>query len=106
MAKSLNPNRTDVLEELGSVHGVVTVTNVASEVKVGASRLSNRQAFIIYNDGNATIFYGPTASVATSGANKGFPLYKDQFIFYPVGNAPWYFICASSNANIIVSEVP
>jgi hypothetical protein len=85
---------------------VVTVTSVASEIKVGASRLPNRQAFILYNDGNATIFYAPIPGVTTSGATKGFPLYKDQFIFYPVGNAPWYFICGSSNANIIVSEVP
>ena len=61
---------------------------------------------MVYNDGNATIFYGPNPSVAISGSNKGFPLYKDQFIFYPIGNAPWYFVCGSSNTAVIVSEVP
>ena len=81
MAKSLNPNRTDVLEESGAVHGVVTVNTTPSEIKVGASRLPNRQSILVYNDGNATIFYGPSASVATSGVNKGHPLYKDQFVF-------------------------
>jgi hypothetical protein len=106
MANSLNPNRTDVLEQLGAVHGVVTVNTSPSEIKVGASRLATRQSFLVYNDGNATIFYSTQSNVATSGANKGFPLYKDQFIFFPVGDVPWYFICGSSNTGVIVSEVP
>lgn len=106
MAKSLNPNRIDVLEDSGAVHGVVTVSTTPIEIKVGANRLANRQSILVYNDGNATIFYGPNASVAISGSNKGFPLYKDQFFFYPIGNAPWYFVCGSSNTSVIVSEVP
>jgi hypothetical protein len=61
---------------------------------------------MVYNDGNATIFYGPTSGVTISGATKGFPLYKDQFFILPVGNQPWYFICGSSNTAVIVSEVP
>jgi len=106
MAKSLNPNRTDVLEGSGAVHAVVTVGNSPTEIKAGASRVPDRQAIMIYNDGNQTIFYAPNPSVATSGSNKGYPLYKYQFIIFPVGNYPWYYICGSSNTSIIVSEIP
>jgi hypothetical protein len=61
---------------------------------------------MIYNDGNATIFYAPNASVSTSGATKGFPLYKDQFIIFPVGNFAWYYIAGSSNPDVILAEIP
>jgi hypothetical protein len=106
MGKSLNPNRTDVLEGPGAVQAVVTVGTSASEIKVGASRIPNRQALMVYNDGNATIFYSPSAGVTVSGATKGLPLYKDQFFILPVGDQPWYWICGSSNTSVIVAEVP
>ncbi len=106
MAKSLNPNRTDVLEAAGAVQEVVTVTTSASEIKVGASRVANRQALFVFNDGNQTIFYSPSASVTISGATKGFPLYKDQFVILPIGDQPWYFIASATNSSVIVAEVP
>jgi hypothetical protein len=106
MARSLNPNRTDVLESPGAVHGVVTVSTTASEIKVGVNRLANRQAVFIYNDGSQTIYYASISGVTAAGATKGLPLYKDQFVILPIGDQPWYFIAAVSNPNVIVSEVP
>jgi hypothetical protein len=85
---------------------VVTVTTSPTEIKVGATRIRNRQAIMVYNDSNITIFYGPSASVSTTGSNKGFPLYKDQFFFFPIGDTPWYYVAGSTNSNVIVSEVP
>jgi hypothetical protein len=106
MARSLNPNRTDVLEGAGAVHGVVTVSTSPIEIKVGVNRLGDRQAVMVYNDGAPVIYYAPNASVASSGANKGFPLKRDQFVILPIGNIAWYYIAASTNTAVIVSELP
>lgn len=55
------------------VQGVVAVGGTPVELKTGTNILSGRQLIVIYNDGIAPIYTGPSPSVSASGANKGMP---------------------------------
>jgi hypothetical protein len=103
MSIGLPPDRADVVET-AAVQGVVTVGTTPVELKVGGSRLEGRQILVIYNDGSRTIYTGPSASVSSTGANKGMPLYKDQERVIPIGDLPIYGVTASSTSPCLVQE--
>jgi len=67
------------------VQGVVAVGGTATELKAGGTRLSGRQFLVIFNDGIALIFTGPSPSVSPSGANKGIPRRFTQTRIIPIG---------------------
>ena len=84
------------------VSGPVSVTAVAVEAKVGASRLSGRETITITNKGNKTVYYGPLGVTSTTGD----VLYKDQFVSLPIGdNVAVYVVCGGGDtATVIVQE--
>lgn len=93
---------SDVVTE--GVQGVVAVGGTAVELKAGGSRLAGRQFLVIYNDGIAPIFTGPSASVSPSGANKGMPLFSNQERTIPIGDAPIYAVTFGATSNVLVQE--
>lgn len=86
------------------VQGVVAVGGTPVELKAGGSRLSGRQILVIYNDGIAPIYTGPSASVSTSGANKGMPLFSNQERIIPIGETPIYAVTNGATSHILVQE--
>lgn len=103
MPIGLPPDRADVVER-AAAQGVVSVSGTPVELKAGGSRLAGRQFLVIYNDSIAPIYTGPSASVSASGANKGFPLYRDQERVIPIGDLPIYGITSGGTSSVIVQE--
>jgi len=99
---SLNGNYDDVLG-IGLVSGGLTVGTSQVEVKVGASRLVNRQLILINNDSNKTVYYGP-AGVTVSGATRGVPLLSGQQVTISLGDVALYLITATGTVSVIVQE--
>lgn len=99
---SFDPEFSDVDND-GYVSGPVSVTSTAVEAKVGASRLTGREAITITNKGSKTVYYGPSGVTATTGD----VLYKDQFVSLPFGAGVGVFVvCASGDtATVIVQEL-
>jgi hypothetical protein len=78
-----------------------TITTSASEAKVGGSALSGRQALIIFNKGNSTVYYGPSGVTA----NTGIPIIRDQTLFLAVGDKVSVFlVTANGTATVIIQE--
>jgi len=86
----------------GYVSGAVSVTSVAIEAKVGASKLAGREWITITNKGPKTLYYGPAGVTTTSGDF----LYKDQFVSLNHGELIAVFlVCAGADtATAIVQE--
>lgn len=103
MSIGLPSDRSDVVET-GSAQGVVSVAGTPVELKAGANRLVGRQFLVIYNDGIAPIFTGPSASVSPSGANKGIPLFANQERTVPIGDLPFYAVTFGATSNVLVQE--
>lgn len=99
---SISADRSDVLETSFD-HAEVTVGTSAVEAKVGGSRMTARQLVGIYNNSNVTVYWGKS-SVTTSGSTKGFPIFKDQTIYIPVGDIAVYLIAGSSDNSVLVQE--
>jgi hypothetical protein len=95
----------DDVNSEGYVSGPVSVTAVAVEAKVGASRLYGREVITITNNGPKTVYYGPSG-VTASGAGVGDKLYKDQFVSLSIGDGIGVFvICgAGETATVTVQE--
>ena len=91
----------DVIRTNG-VSGAITVSTTAVLAKVGGSAHPNRKFLSIYNDSNNTIYWSFSASVTTSGANKGTPIFKEQLFMFNFG-IPVYLI-AGSSSSVIISE--
>jgi hypothetical protein len=85
----------DVLNDGVGVQGAITVTNTATEVKVGASPLENRKSVTVYNNGNQTIYWGYTNAVTTS---TGTPIEKKQTVEFAVGDGQSIWLIASSGS--------
>ena len=102
MGISYNPEFADVMQD-GYVSGVVTVGTSQVEAKVGASRLEGREMLVIYNDSNSTIYHGPSG-VTTSGANKGIPILKGEFVSIMSGDLGVFLITTGPGKNVIVQE--
>ncbi len=103
MGESYSPSgEFDDVNNNGYVSGAVAVTAVATEAKVGATRLSGREVITITNKGPKTLYYGPAGVTSTTGD----PLYKDQFVSLPYGdNIAVFVICAGGDtATAIVQE--
>jgi hypothetical protein len=97
-----NAARIDVND--GSYKSVVISVGTSQvEAKCDTTRDPNRQFLVIYNDSNATVYYGPTG-VTTSGATKGFPLFKQQWVSIPMGDVGVFLIAASSSNSVLVQE--
>jgi hypothetical protein len=98
---SLSGEFDDVNNE-GYVSGAVAVTSIAVEAKVGASRLSGREALTITNKGAKTIYYGPSGVTSATGD----PLFKDQFVSLPSGDNIGVFVVTNGadTATVIVQE--
>lgn len=75
----------------------------AIEAKVGATRLDYRQLLTIYNDGNNTIYVGP-ATVTNSGANRGFPLERNESLTVSASDTAVFIISASGGSFAIIQE--
>jgi hypothetical protein len=90
---------SDVMQD-GYVSGPVTVSTSAIEAKVGGSRLTNREALTITNQGPGSIWFGP-AGVTTSTGDE---LKKDQSVSLPIGDIGVFMIKNSGSATVIVQE--
>jgi len=91
----------DVISGSGT-EGAITVGTSAIEAKVGASALTNRKLLTIFNNSDATIYWGRTSSVTSS---SGTPIYEKQmFTFTVASNAPIYLIASASGKNVRVTE--
>jgi len=86
----------DVLNSGNGVQGSVTVGTSFAEAKVGASRLTGRKSLTVFNNSNATIYWGYTNAVTTS---TGTPIFKDQQVEFAVGDAQGIFLIAGSAGN-------
>lgn len=69
----------------GAIDAVLTVTNTASEGKVGASRKVNRKyiwfmPITVPTSPNAWILWGFT------GSTQSFKVFKDQLLCFPIGS--------------------
>lgn len=79
-----------------------TITTSASELKVGASRLSGRQNLIVFNKGSSTIYIGPSGVTSSTGI----PVEANQMFSYPFGqNIAVYAITSSGSSTVIIQEV-
>lgn len=100
MGVNENSNYSDTNESV-YLSGAVTVGVTETEAKVGASRDSARQFVRIYNDGTATLFFGPTGVTTTSGE----PLLKKQSVELAAADLGVFMIVASGTVNVIVQEI-
>ena len=91
----------DILNNNGP-QGALTVGTTAIEVKVGVARLEGRKSITLYNNSNATIYWGYTSGVTTS---TGTPIKKEQQVTWAVGDTQTIFVIAgSTNNNTRITE--
>jgi hypothetical protein len=79
------------------IQGVLSVTSSPIEIKVGASRLTNRKG--IWITANATMYWGADNTVTTT---TGQPIAKDQTIFLGVGDIAVYLVCSGTQSARII----
>lgn len=92
----------DDVDNSGYVSGHISVSTSATELKVGANKLTGRQNILVQNLGPQTIYFGPSGVSTTNGM----PLYKDQFMTLPIGdNVAIYAITGSSICTVVVQEI-
>ena len=83
---------------------VIAVGTTQVEAKVGGSIMVDREMVMAHNDSNSTVYFGPTG-VATTGVNKGIPLFRNQTMALMIKGLSLYFIADSADNNIIVQEI-
>jgi hypothetical protein len=79
-------------------------TTVSSTATLIATVSSDADGILVYNAGSVTVYLGG-GTVASSGANEGFPLAASSSVLVPsTGGSPnqLYAITASSTAAVIV----
>jgi len=94
--------RHDVIRA-APVVGAKTVTTTAAEIFAGSSRLANRYAMIVYNEGSQTVYWGGPGVTVTNG----FPLLPQDMVvfdFDPTVAVPIYMV-AASNVPVRVVEL-
>lgn len=99
MSIVVNPEFSDVLQD-GYVTGTVSVGTSETQAKVGSNPLSGRELLYIENRSSNTIYYGPSGVTTSNGAR----LFKDQFVFLPVGQGVLVFLIAGSSGNTVVVQ--
>lgn len=88
----------------GGLNGnlLLTTAGTAYELKVGASRKTNRKLVIFVPLGN-NIYYGFSSSVTTS---NGIPIFKNQSIMIPIGQVTEvWFVSSTSSVNVRIAEL-
>lgn len=87
------------------ITGAKTIGTGVQELYAGASRVSNRQFMMVYNEGNEPVYFGGNANITVG---TGFPLLPGnsvKFGFYPSVTTPIYFV-ASADQSVRVLEMP
>ena len=106
IASDQSPVLVHDYEDTIAVYSTISVTSSATEIKVGASPNSSRKKLRIFNNGSQTIFLGFDNSVTSTGSSQGEPLFKNQWIQYPIGpNLTVYGITSSGSSDVTVSEI-
>jgi hypothetical protein len=77
------------------VQGSITVGLTATEAKVGASTLANRQALTVQHLGNQRLYWGYTSGVTTS---TGTEIFKNQVVTFEI-ELPLRVYLISNNAS-------
>jgi hypothetical protein len=91
----------DIMDASG-VQGAITVGTSAVAARVGGSNLSNRKNLSIWNNGNATIYWGYTNAVTTV---TGTPLMRNQQLIGDWGpNTTIYLISGSAGQDVRITE--
>ena len=99
MSLSSDGQYDDVLGD-GYVAGVINVSTIQIEAKVGASRLAGREYVRIFNNSAGTIFFGPSGVTISTGE----PLFKNQWVSIPMGDIAVYCIAAAPLTDIRIQE--
>jgi hypothetical protein len=92
----------------GGVFGNISLTtaNTAYEVKVGASRLTNRKLITVVCI-DADVYWGYSSSVTTT---NGFPLFKNQIATWEIdptdSSTQVWVVCSQASKNLRVTEAP
>ena len=91
----------------GGTYGALTMTTSGTtyEVKVGASKLSNRIS-VTATPTTADVFWGYDSSVTTSTGTK---IFKDQTMVWdmnPSSTAAIFLVSASNSVNVRITEAP
>jgi hypothetical protein len=84
-----------------AVYGAITVSTSALEVKVGASRLQERQ-FVTVQPTTGDIWFGYDSSVTTTTGTK---IFKNQFFPIDAADTLPVYIIALEPINVRISEV-
>ncbi len=95
--------KNEFLIEAPLTAGVKTVSTVAAAMFAGSARKQRRYQMIVYNESDATVYYG-ASNVTTS---TGMPLLSGDsvtFQFNPIVPVDIYFI-AGGNKNVRVVEL-
>jgi hypothetical protein len=80
----------------------LSITTSQSELKVGVSKLVARQSLLVYNNGNQTIYIGPSGVTSSTGI----PLTKNGFLTLPLGDSvSVYAVTSSGSATVVVQEI-
>lgn len=88
---------TDALKSTGT-QGTLTVGTSAVEAKVGVSALTNRKLLAVYNESNATIFWGLSNAVTIT---TGIPIVKDQEAQWSALETASVWLIAGSAGNTV-----
>lgn len=88
----------------GSVYGTLSVGTSATQLKVGASDLSDRHTLIVHNDSGNTIYVGFDNSVTTS---NGLPIANgdERSFFFDPNDGLNLFGIAGSASTVRVFEI-
>lgn len=79
------------------------VTNAQIELKSDTNKLPGRQVITIYNNSNATLYYGPTG-VSVIGTSAGMPLLRQQMVSIPASELLAVFIIANAGSHSIIVQ--
>lgn len=91
----------DIINTSG-VQGALTVGTTAVEVKVGGSKLAARKSVTLYNNSNATIYWGYNNTVSTT---TGTPILKNTLFAWSVGESVEIWVISDgANRNTRITE--
>jgi hypothetical protein len=102
MSSNYGSNQSFLFDELTQTK--ITATATAAELFTGGSRNPRRQVIRVYNDGNRSVFIGPSG-VTASGPTKGEELRKQEAISMSLGDTGLFAITSSGTCDLIVTEL-
>lgn len=92
----------DILDRNDGVYGVLTVGLTAVEVKVGASKLTDRKTVTLFNESNKSIFWGYNNSVTISTGSRIWP--KQMVAWSVSDNTPIWVISDTASLETRITE--